>query len=351
MSNSVETDQAGETFLFADLAGFTALTEAHGDEESADLTNRFFSSVRELLPGHGAEEVKTIGDAVMIRVRSAAEAVRLGVSIVQDVGSQHGFPSIRAGMHTGPAAERSGDWFGQTVNTAARVSGVASGGDVLITDATHRAAGELEGIEFRERGRQELKNLADPVLLYVAMPQGARTVDSLPIDPVCRMAIAPDRAAGRITHQSVEYHFCSLKCASAFSTSPQLYSGDGGRVAGGLGRRRVTALVQGGSYIGFGAWSLLAREHYRRVHRIQRDDWVLNAHGAWLVAVGSTLAAAALRRGADDPTIRLLGAGSALGLALNDLVSAGKLPRPYEADLVYELAVLTAWLLPEQPAD
>jgi len=235
MSNSVETDQAGETFLFADLAGFTALTEAHGDEESADLTNRFFSSVRELLPGHGAEEVKTIGDAVMIRVRSAAEAVRLGVSIVQDVGSQHGFPSIRAGMHTGPAAERSGDWFGQTVNTAARVSGVASGGDVLITDATHRAAGELEGIEFRERGRQELKNLADPVLLYVAMPQGARTVDSLPIDPVCRMAIAPDRAAGRITHQA-------SSTTSARSSAP----------APSRPRRSSTAVTAGGSP---GAWA------------------------------------------------------------------------------------------------
>lgn len=344
-------NQTAETFLFADLAGFTALTEAHGDEESADLTNRFFSSVRQLLPGHGAEEVKTIGDAVMIRARSAAEAVGLGVRIVQEIGAQHGVPSIRVGMHTGPATERSGDWFGGTVNTAARIAGIATGGEVLITDATRCAAGELEGIAFRQRGRQELKNVAEPVLLHVAVPQGARTADELPIDPVCRMAIAPDRAAGRITHQGVEYHFCSLQCASSFSTAAHRYVGDASQIDGGVGHRTVTALVQGGSYIGFGLWSLLARAHYRRAHQIQRDDWVLNAHGAWLLAVGSTLAAGALRRQADKPEIRLLGACSALGLALNDLVLVSKLPRIHEADFVFELTVLGAWLLPNRRGD
>src|SRR5215217_8714365 len=133
-----------QTFLFADLLGFTALTEAHGDEQAADLVGGFCTAVRQLLAAHQAQEVKTIGDALMLRTGDAAAAIRLGLCIVLDVGAQHGFPLVRVGMHTGPAVERGGDWFGTTVNLAARVSAAASGGDALLTAAT-RAAGRLVG--------------------------------------------------------------------------------------------------------------------------------------------------------------------------------------------------------------
>ena len=106
------------TFLFADLAGFTALTEAHGDEEAADLAAKFFAGVRELLPEYGAEEVKTIGDAVMVRCDRADEAVGLGIRIVEEIGEKSGFPIDRVGMNTGHATKRSGDWFGAAVNIA-----------------------------------------------------------------------------------------------------------------------------------------------------------------------------------------------------------------------------------------
>ncbi len=92
------------TFLFADLAGFTALTEVHGDAEAADLAAGFFDDARALLAQHGAEEVKTLGDALMIRCDEARDAIALGVRIVREVGARHGFPSVRVGLHTGPAS-------------------------------------------------------------------------------------------------------------------------------------------------------------------------------------------------------------------------------------------------------
>jgi len=79
------------TFLFADLADFAALTEAHGDEEAADLVGSFRVQVSEMLPQHGAEQVKTIGDALMILTASATNAVRLAVRIVNEVGGRHRF--------------------------------------------------------------------------------------------------------------------------------------------------------------------------------------------------------------------------------------------------------------------
>ncbi len=108
-------EQPIQTFLFADLAGYTALTEVHGDEEAVRLVGDYVDSMRVLLPEHHAEEIKTIGDALLVRVPKAKEAVRLGIRVARDVGSQHGFPAVRVGMHYGAAIERDGDYFGRTV--------------------------------------------------------------------------------------------------------------------------------------------------------------------------------------------------------------------------------------------
>jgi adenylate cyclase len=184
----------------------------------------FCASVRELLPEHGAEQVKSIGDAVMIRAEDAGQAILVGLRIVNEIGGRHYFPTVRAGMDTGEAVERGGDWFGATVNTAARVSGVAGGGEVLLTEATRAAAGPVEGVELHERGRRELRNVAERVLLYAALREGESSDEGLPIDPVCRMAVDPRHSAGSLTHDGVEYHFCSLDCAGMFAAAPQRYA-------------------------------------------------------------------------------------------------------------------------------
>ena len=217
------SDLAVQTFVFADLSGFTALTEAHGDEQAADLVGGFCVAVRRLLAAHQAQEVKSIGDALMLRAGDAGAAIRLGLCIVQDVGARHGFPLVRVGMHTGPAVEREGDWFGATVNLAARVS-AAAGGEALLTAATKTAAGEVAEVELRERGRWSFRNVGGLVEVYAAVRQGARDSAGLPIDPVCRMAVDPWHSAGRLTHEGVEYCFCSLRCAGAFAQHPSGYA-------------------------------------------------------------------------------------------------------------------------------
>src|SRR5215216_4346951 len=222
------SEPAVQTFLFADLSGFTALTEAHGDAQAADLVGGFCGAVRRLLAANQAQEGKTSGDAVMPRISDAAAAIRFGRWIVHDVGAQHGFPMVRVGMHTGPAVERGGDWFGATVNLAARLSAAAAGGDALLTAATRAAAGGVEGVELRERGRWTFRNVTEPVPVYAAVRQGTHSSAGLPIDPVCRMAVDPWHSAGRLTHEGVEYCFCSLGCAGAFAQHPATYAaGDG----------------------------------------------------------------------------------------------------------------------------
>jgi class 3 adenylate cyclase/YHS domain-containing protein len=219
-------DKSAHTFLFADLAGFTAMTEAMGDESAAELAERFCDQVEGLAPEFGSVAIKRIGDAVMLRSDHAEQAVRLGIRIAHEIGDSHYLPTVRVGMHTGEAVERAGDWFGATVNLAGRVSAEASGSEVLLTEATRKHAGALEGIEFRDRGRRQLRNIADPVSLYLAAPEGERSGAGLPIDPVCRMAVDPQHSAGSLNHEGTTYHFCSLECVGRFAAHPDRYAGN-----------------------------------------------------------------------------------------------------------------------------
>ena len=212
------------TFLFADLAGFTALTEAHGDEHAADLAESFAECVRGLLAKASADEVKTIGDAIMIRADEARTAVPLAIKIVEEVQRRGDFPGVRVGMHTGPAVEREGDWFGATVNIAARVAGAAGGGEVLLTRTTRERAGAPAGVEFERHGETRLRNVSEPVVLYGAIRQGSKR-GKLSIDPVCRMVVADGHGAGRLRFRDAEYVFCSLECAHAFAADPERYRG------------------------------------------------------------------------------------------------------------------------------
>ena len=213
-----------QTFMFADLASYTALTEVHGDEEAVRLVEDYCAAMRGLLSEHGAHEVKTIGDALLVCVPEAAAGVRLGIRAARDVGGAgHRFPSVRVGMHHGPAIERGGDYYGRTVNIAARVSALAGAGEVLVTDAVVRAAGDIERVRFTERGRYPLKGIEEPVLIYAASPGAQESSEGLPLDPVCHMAVDPERAAAIVVHEGVRYYLCTPQCARRFINGPEQF--------------------------------------------------------------------------------------------------------------------------------
>jgi adenylate cyclase len=213
---------AAATFAFADIAGFTALTEAHGDEHAIALVDELCAAVEAELPAVHGEHVKTIGDALMLRVPDPGDAIRLGLRITTEAMPDHGAPAVRVGLHHGPAVERDGDYFGATVNLAARVSALAAGGEVLVTGQTAALVPDLGGVIYESRGRHELKNVREPVELFAALPVG-HGQGRLPVDPVCRMVVDPDRAPGRLVHEGTAFFFCSLACAGEFAQQPERY--------------------------------------------------------------------------------------------------------------------------------
>jgi class 3 adenylate cyclase/YHS domain-containing protein len=204
------------TFGFVDLAGFTALTEAQGDEDAADVATRFADMTRAAL-GPGDRLVKTIGDAVLVTSRDPAAGVALIERLLTDAAAEPGFPTLRAGLHHGEAVWREGDVFGAAVNLAARVASEAHGGEVLGTEPIAAAARE-SGIPVAELGSVLLKNVYAPIALYsLGLVVGATET---PVDPVCRTPVDRRAAAGRLRHHGTEYWFCSLTCAAAFASNP-----------------------------------------------------------------------------------------------------------------------------------
>jgi adenylate cyclase len=212
-----------QTFIFVDLAGYTALTEAHGDEHAADAVAAFCAAVRARLDDYDAEEIKAIGDALLIRVPDAAKAVRLAARVVRDFG-RHQALGVRVGMHTGTAVQRDGDWFGAAVNLAARVADAARSGEVLMTAATREAAGDaLLAGQIRSRGPVVFRNISEPVEIAALVLDDPGT-QRLPVDPVCRMAVDPTRSHERTVYRGIAYHFCSTTCHEAFTRDPRRYT-------------------------------------------------------------------------------------------------------------------------------
>jgi len=158
--------------LFADLVGFTALSESRDSEEVRELLSRYFDSCRRLIELYGGTVEKFIGDAVMavwgtpVATEDDAErAVRAALDLVTAVsalGDEVGEPELRAraGVLTGEAAvtigaEGQGMVAGDLVNTASRVQALAEPGSVLVGEATRRAS--ERAVAYEDAGSHELK--------------------------------------------------------------------------------------------------------------------------------------------------------------------------------------------------
>jgi adenylate cyclase len=154
------------TFLFADLVGFTALAELEGDDRALKVALGLQRRVRPLLGEHQAEQVKAIGDGLMLRCAKASAAVALGLRVLEAT-DEPGFPPVRVGIHTGPALASEGDWYGRTVNVAARLCAVAPPGQVLVSEATRAAAGRMSRVDYGDRELHWLRNVSEPIATYL----------------------------------------------------------------------------------------------------------------------------------------------------------------------------------------
>jgi class 3 adenylate cyclase len=151
---------------FLDISGYTRLTEERGDEAAAGLAARLASFVHQASERHRGKVVKWLGDGVMFYFREAAGAVLAALELVEEV-ARSGLPPAHVGVHVGPVVFQGGDYFGRTVNTAARIGDYARPGEVLVSQDVVDAAG-LDGVDFTPVGPVELKGVSEPISLHSA---------------------------------------------------------------------------------------------------------------------------------------------------------------------------------------
>ncbi|MGH9091826.1 MAG: adenylate/guanylate cyclase domain-containing protein [Acidimicrobiales bacterium] len=141
---------------FADMVGFTLLSQHLEQHELAAVVRRFDEISHDMVTGLGGRVVKTIGDEAMFVVESAVAGARIGMGLAEAYAHDDLLSDVRVGLAVGPVLVHDGDYFGPTVNMAHRIVTIANPGTVLVTDEVHEqlvreAPGELAGRPLRPR--------------------------------------------------------------------------------------------------------------------------------------------------------------------------------------------------------
>jgi adenylate cyclase len=156
--------------MFLDLAGYTRLTEERGDDAAAELASSLATLVQKESQRRGGRPIKWLGDGVMFHFPDPGQAVHCALDLVEQAPAT-GLPPAHVGVNAGPVIFRDGDYFGRTVNIAARIAAYAGPGQVLVSEDV-LAASTPEGVSFEEIGPVELKGVTRPVVLHRAVRAG-----------------------------------------------------------------------------------------------------------------------------------------------------------------------------------
>ncbi|MDQ2853814.1 MAG: ABC transporter substrate-binding protein [Chloroflexota bacterium] len=170
-SATPEPDSVTRGFLFSDLRGYTHFVETHGAAPAAELLVRYRALVRAAIARFGGAEIKTEGDSFYVVFSSVSSAVRCGLAITSDAAaasSEHAGEPIHVGVgiHAGETVESDGGYVGSAVNIAARICAQAASGEVLVSETVRALTRSLLAVRFKERGRRQLKGIADPIALF-----------------------------------------------------------------------------------------------------------------------------------------------------------------------------------------
>src|SRR5882672_3984011 len=177
----VRVERRLSAILAADVAGYSRLM--HNDEEPthAKLTALLMDAVNPAIAEHGGRIVKNTGDGFLAEFPSAVEAVRAAMLLQTRI---HEFTigdaedrrlRFRVGINIGDVIVEPHDIFGDGVNIAARLEGIAEPGGICISSAAYDQVQGKVGVEFADLGEQNLKNIARPVRAYAVVPDGSRT--------------------------------------------------------------------------------------------------------------------------------------------------------------------------------
>ncbi|WP_292400217.1 alpha/beta fold hydrolase [Mesorhizobium sp.] len=172
--------------LAVDMAGYSRLME----QNEEDIVSRQKVHRRELfdpqIASRGGRIVKTTGDGMLVEFASAQDAVRCAINIQLAMADREGASPeerrilYRLGINLGDVLVEDGDIFGDGVNVASRLEGLAKPGGICISDIVHQAVADKIKVPFRDMGNQRVKNISRPIRVWQWSPDASLPSPELP---------------------------------------------------------------------------------------------------------------------------------------------------------------------------
>jgi len=157
--------------LAADVVGYSAMMERAEEATYAEIGRLRQETIEPSLARYQGRLIKTTGDGILAEFASPVGAVRCAIAIQDRIAATNGSLQLRIGINLGDVIiADDGDVYGEGINIAARLEGIADPGGILISDKVHREIeGKLDAV-FEDRGERQLKNISKPIRGYAVTP-------------------------------------------------------------------------------------------------------------------------------------------------------------------------------------
>jgi adenylate cyclase len=196
-----DTGQETATVGFADMVGFTAISQQLDERELAGIVDRFESVAYDTIAEYGGRIVKMIGDEVMFVADDPASGAMIASTLAEVYGDDEAMPDVRVGLATGPVLAREGDYFGPTVNLASRIVNIAYAGSAIVSDGIHEALEGDERFGWKALRPRRLKGIGWTPLWVLTRPGEGSSRSGLPAEVNRRIRTRRERRQAKEADQ------------------------------------------------------------------------------------------------------------------------------------------------------
>ena len=234
--------------IFADLVGFTAVSEELEDDELEALVSRFQSVAFDLVAARGGRIVKTLGDEVMVVCDDVEVALAAATALASSYADEELLPEVRVGMAYGPVLAAQGDFFGPTVNLASRLVTVAPPGAVVVSDEARNALCAKSQARLAQFGPRRLKGIGW-TMSWVVEPPDVRSDETTDAAIEAFYAALLDDDAEELYERAPCGYLSTTPDGTIIKVNQTFLTWTGYQRSDLVGRRRFIDLLSGGDRI------------------------------------------------------------------------------------------------------
>jgi adenylate cyclase len=205
--------------MIADLSGYTALTQIHGNYTSAEIFSKYSTLIKSALEPD-CKLLEQVGDNVLIFSENVENLIKTSQNLILLSTQEENFLLVHIGIDYGEILMDDNEIFGSVINIASRISNLASGGQILCTERIRERISDRDDL-FRKFGSHQFKNLTGKLEVFeILIPS---SIPDKKLDPVCRMLIDISNPSAVFNYNGEEYYFCSEQCKRIFTETPESY--------------------------------------------------------------------------------------------------------------------------------